>query len=158
MQLAIIDGELDLTIHNISILPSDQCATEEQRVSNFIIFLFNQKAFFQAAKCCCGTGYFYDFPRQKCLVSANTGFMFGRLNNGWSHVAVYGFAYPMLVLTLITPLSAVMLGMGKRERREGDGRYNPLYQMIWLLCFCGWISLLAPLPFTVWYYIIGWLN
>ena len=32
---------------------------------------------------------------------------------------------------------------------------NPLYQMIWLLCFCGWISLLAPLPFTVWYYIIG---
>lgn len=27
--------------------------------------------------------------------------------------------------------------------------------MIWLLCFCGWISLLSPLPFTVWYYIIG---
>lgn len=24
--------------------------------------------------------------------------MFGRLNNEWSHVAVYGFAYPMLVL------------------------------------------------------------
>lgn len=52
----------------------------------------------QAAKCCCGTGFFYDFPKQKCLVSANVGFMFGRLNNGWSHVAVYGFAYPMLVL------------------------------------------------------------
>ncbi|KAI1732900.1 hypothetical protein Ddc_01799 [Ditylenchus destructor] len=140
MQLATIDGEQDLTIHNISILPSDQCATEEQR----------------AAKCCCGTGFFYDFPNQKCLVSANVGFMFGRLNNGWTHMAVYGFAYPMLVLTLIAPLSAVMLGMGKREKREGDQRYpNPLYQMIWFLCFCGWISLLAPLPFTVWYYIIG---
>lgn len=27
--------------------------------------------------------------------------------------------------------------------------------MIWLLCFCGWISLLAPLPFSVWYYVTG---
>ena len=27
--------------------------------------------------------------------------------------------------------------------------------MIWLLAFCGWISVLAPMPFTVWYYIIG---
>uniref|UniRef100_A0A915EKS8 Uncharacterized protein n=1 Tax=Ditylenchus dipsaci TaxID=166011 RepID=A0A915EKS8_9BILA len=107
MQLATIDGEPDFTIHNISILPSDQCATEEQR----------------AAKCCCGTGlFFYDFPKQKCLVSANVGFMFGRLNNGWSHMAVYGFAYPMLVC-------AVMLGMGKREKREGDSRFpNPLYK------------------------------
>ena len=34
MQLASIDGgDLDLTILNISILPSDQCATEEQRVT-----------------------------------------------------------------------------------------------------------------------------
>lgn len=33
MQLATIDGEADLAIHNVSILPSDQCATEEQRVS-----------------------------------------------------------------------------------------------------------------------------
>ncbi|VDO38660.1 unnamed protein product [Haemonchus placei] len=82
--------------------------------------------------------------------------MFGRLNNGWSHMVVYGFAYPMLLLTLIAPLCAVMLGMGKREKREGDRRYpNPLYQMIWLLSFCGWVSVLAPLPFTVWYYIIG---
>ncbi|WKY07490.1 hypothetical protein Q1695_007168 [Nippostrongylus brasiliensis] len=82
--------------------------------------------------------------------------MFGRLNNGWSHMVVYGFAYPMLLLTLIAPLCAVMLGMGKREKREGDRRYpNPLYQMIWLLAFCGWVSVLAPLPFTVWYYIIG---
>lgn len=38
MQLAVIDGEFDLTIHNISILPSDQCATEEQQV-NFLIIL-----------------------------------------------------------------------------------------------------------------------
>ncbi|KAK6044376.1 hypothetical protein COOONC_18119 [Cooperia oncophora] len=82
--------------------------------------------------------------------------MFGRLNNGWSHMVVYGFAYPMLLLTLIAPLCAVMLGMGKREKREGDRRFpNPLYQMIWLLTFCGWVSVLAPLPFTVWYYIIG---
>lgn len=36
MQLAFIDEEFDLTIHNISILPSDQCATEEQRV-NFLM-------------------------------------------------------------------------------------------------------------------------
>ncbi|KIH56059.1 hypothetical protein ANCDUO_13764, partial [Ancylostoma duodenale] len=69
---------------------------------------------------------------------------------------VYGFAYPMLLLTMIAPLCAVMLGMGKREKREGDRRFpNPLYQMIWLLSFCGWVSVLAPLPFTVWYYIIG---
>ncbi|KAK0399923.1 hypothetical protein QR680_003275 [Steinernema hermaphroditum] len=97
MQLASIDGEADLTIHNISILPSDQCATEEQR----------------AAKCCCGDGMFFDFVEQKCQVSANVGFMFGRINDGWSHMAVYGFVYPMLVLTLMAPLSAVMLGMGK---------------------------------------------
>uniref|UniRef100_A0A915AA59 G-protein coupled receptors family 1 profile domain-containing protein n=1 Tax=Parascaris univalens TaxID=6257 RepID=A0A915AA59_PARUN len=32
---------------------------------------------------------------------------------------------------------------------------NPLYQMIWLLSFCGWVSLLSPLPFSIWYYIIG---
>jgi len=37
MQLVQIDGDADLTIHNISILPSDQCATEEQRV--FINYL-----------------------------------------------------------------------------------------------------------------------
>ncbi|PAV66470.1 hypothetical protein WR25_22508 [Diploscapter pachys] len=37
--------------------------------------------------------------------------MFGRLNNGWPHMVVYGFAYPMLLLTLIAPLCAVMLGM-----------------------------------------------
>ena len=107
MQLATIDGEADLTIHNITILPSDQCATEEQR----------------AAKCCCGDGFFYDFPTKKCLVSANVAFMFNRINNGWSHMVVYGFAYPMLVLTLIAPLSAVALGMGKREKREGDRRF-----------------------------------
>uniref|UniRef100_A0A1I7XKA6 G_PROTEIN_RECEP_F1_2 domain-containing protein n=1 Tax=Heterorhabditis bacteriophora TaxID=37862 RepID=A0A1I7XKA6_HETBA len=120
MHLTTIDGEEDLRIHNISILPSDQCATEDQRVS------------------------------------LNVGFMFGRLNNGWSHMVVYGFAYPMLLLTLIAPLCAVILGMGKREKREGDRRYpNPLYQMIWLLALCGWVSVLAPLPFTMWYYIIG---
>lgn len=34
------------------------------------------------------------------MVSANVGFMFGRLNNGWSHMAVYGFAYPLLVLVI----------------------------------------------------------
>ncbi|EYB94701.1 hypothetical protein Y032_0168g180 [Ancylostoma ceylanicum] len=120
MHLTTIDGEEDLRIHNISILPSDQCATEDQRIS------------------------------------LNVGFMFGRLNNGWSHMIVYGFAYPMLLLTMIAPLCAVMLGMGKREKREGDRRFpNPLYQMIWLLSFCGWVSVLAPLPFTVWYYIIG---
>ncbi|VDM30111.1 unnamed protein product [Toxocara canis] len=27
--------------------------------------------------------------------------------------------------------------------------------MIWLLSFCGWVSLLSPLPFSVWYYIVG---
>ncbi|CAK5040038.1 unnamed protein product [Meloidogyne enterolobii] len=155
MQLVQIDGDADLTIHNISILPSDQCATEEQRV----------------AKCCCGTGFFYDFPTGKCLVSANVGFMFGRLNNGWTHVAIYGFVYPMLVLVMIAPLSAVMLGMSKREKREGESRYvsvylnklltliyfqpNPLYQLISLLCFCAWMSLLAPLPFSCWYYVLG---
>lgn len=38
MQLVQIDdGDADLTIHNISILPADQCATEEQRVSVFIV-------------------------------------------------------------------------------------------------------------------------
>ncbi|KAK6751012.1 hypothetical protein RB195_002779 [Necator americanus] len=140
MHLTTIDGDEDLRIHNISILPSDQCATDDQR----------------AAKCCCGDGFFFDFPRKRCEVSLNVGFMFGRLNNGWSHMIVYGFAYPMLLLTLIAPLCAVMLGMGKREKREGDRRFpNPLYQMIWLLSFCGWVSVLAPLPFTVWYYIIG---
>ncbi|PIO62055.1 hypothetical protein TELCIR_16403, partial [Teladorsagia circumcincta] len=107
MHLTTIDGEEDLRIHNISILPSDQCATEDQR----------------AAKCCCGDGFFFDFPRKRCEVSLNVGFMFGRLNNGWSHMVVYGFAYPMLLLTLIAPLCAVMLGMGKREKREGDRRY-----------------------------------
>ncbi|CAK5016083.1 unnamed protein product [Meloidogyne enterolobii] len=118
MQLVQIDGDADLTIHNISILPSDQCATEEQR--------------------------------------ANVGFMFGRLNNGWTHVAIYGFVYPMLVLVMIAPLSAVMLGMSKREKREGESRYpNPLYQLISLLCFCAWMSLLAPLPFSCWYYVLG---
>uniref|UniRef100_A0A183C2N2 G_PROTEIN_RECEP_F1_2 domain-containing protein n=1 Tax=Globodera pallida TaxID=36090 RepID=A0A183C2N2_GLOPA len=140
MQLVHIDGDVDLTIHNISILPADQCATEEQRT----------------AKCCCGTGFFYDFTQQKCLVSANAAFMFGRINNAWPHVAVYGFVYPMLVLVMIAPLSAVMLGMSKREKREGDRRFpNPLYQLISLLCFCAWVSLLSPLPFTVWYYVLG---
>uniref|UniRef100_A0A8R1HKG0 Uncharacterized protein n=1 Tax=Caenorhabditis japonica TaxID=281687 RepID=A0A8R1HKG0_CAEJA len=120
MHLTTIDGDEDLRIHNISILPSDQCATEDQRISE------------------------------------NVGFMFGRLNNGWSHMAVYGFAYPMLLLMLVAPLCAVMLGMGKREKREGDRRFpNPLYQMIWLLTFCGWLSVLSPLPFTVWYYFVG---
>ncbi|CAI4223882.1 unnamed protein product [Auanema sp. JU1783] len=140
MHLTIIDGDEDLRIHNISILPSDQCATEDQR----------------ASKCCCGDGFFYDFPRKRCEVSLNVSFMFGRLNNGWSHMVVYGFVYPMLLLTLIAPLCAVMLGMGKREKRDGDRRYpNPLHQMIWLLATCGWISVLSPMPFTVWYYIIG---
>uniref|UniRef100_A0A8R1HNM9 Uncharacterized protein n=1 Tax=Caenorhabditis japonica TaxID=281687 RepID=A0A8R1HNM9_CAEJA len=140
MHLTTIDGDEDLRIHNISILPSDQCATEDQR----------------AAKCCCGDGFFFDFPRKKCEISENVGFMFGRLNNGWSHMAVYGFAYPMLLLMLVAPLCAVMLGMGKREKREGDRRFpNPLYQMIWLLTFCGWLSVLSPLPFTVWYYFVG---
>ncbi|KAI6187136.1 hypothetical protein M3Y98_00209500 [Aphelenchoides besseyi] len=140
MQLISIDGDADLTIHNISILPSDQCATEEQR----------------AASCCCGDGFFYDFPQRKCLLSANVGFMFGRVNNNWSHMVVFGFLYPLLVLIMVAPLSAVMLGMGKREKREGDRRFpNPLYQMIWLLCFCGWISLLSPLPFSIWYYVTG---
>uniref|UniRef100_A0A1I7UD01 Col_cuticle_N domain-containing protein n=1 Tax=Caenorhabditis tropicalis TaxID=1561998 RepID=A0A1I7UD01_9PELO len=73
---------------------------------------------FQAAKCCCGDGFFFDFPRKKCEVSANVGFMFGRLNNGWSHMAVYGFAYPMILLMLVAPLCAVMLGMGKREKEK----------------------------------------
>ncbi|KAF8375890.1 hypothetical protein PRIPAC_82319 [Pristionchus pacificus] len=45
-----IDGEGDLRIHNFTILPSDQCATEDQR----------------AAKCCCGTGMFYDYPHKRC--------------------------------------------------------------------------------------------
>ncbi|KAE9413229.1 hypothetical protein Angca_001245, partial [Angiostrongylus cantonensis] len=140
MLLTTVDGEEDLRIHNISILPSDQCATEEQR----------------AAKCCCGDGFFFDFPRKRCEVSLNVGFMFGRLNNSWSHVAVYGFVYPILMISLIAPLCAVMLGMRKREKREGDRRYpNPLHQMIWLLAFCGWISVLSPLPFTFWYYILG---
>ncbi|CAJ0932619.1 unnamed protein product, partial [Mesorhabditis belari] len=140
MHLNALDGDDDLRIHNVSILPSDQCATDDQR----------------AAKCCCGTGFFFDFPNKRCEVSANVGFMFGRLNNGWSHMFVYALAYPVLLFCLIAPLCAVMLGMGKREKREGDRRYpNPLYQMIWLLTFCGWASVLAPLPFTVWYYIIG---
>lgn len=33
-----IDGDADLTIHNISILPSDQCATDDQRVSVYFEF------------------------------------------------------------------------------------------------------------------------
>uniref|UniRef100_A0AC35U786 G_PROTEIN_RECEP_F1_2 domain-containing protein n=1 Tax=Rhabditophanes sp. KR3021 TaxID=114890 RepID=A0AC35U786_9BILA len=140
MQLFTLDPNRDFTIHNISLLPSDQCATEDQR----------------AAKCCCGTGFIFDFTKKKCLISENVSFMFGELNNAWSHLVIYGFVYPMLVVTMIAPLSAVMLGMGKREKKEGDRRFpNPLYQMIWLLSFCGWISLLAPLPFTLWYYIIG---
>ncbi|KAI6217563.1 hypothetical protein M3Y99_01760800 [Aphelenchoides fujianensis] len=140
MQLAQIDGDADLTIHNISILPSDQCATEEQR----------------AAKCCCGDGFFYDFIQRKCLLSANVAFMFGRVNNTWSHMIVFGFLYPMLVLIMVAPLSAVMLGMGKREKREGDRRFpNPLYTIIWLLASCAWVSVLSPLPFTVWYYVTG---
>lgn len=32
MQLITIDGEADLRIHNISILPSDRCATDDQLV------------------------------------------------------------------------------------------------------------------------------
>uniref|UniRef100_A0A0N5AJ37 G_PROTEIN_RECEP_F1_2 domain-containing protein n=1 Tax=Syphacia muris TaxID=451379 RepID=A0A0N5AJ37_9BILA len=140
MFLGEIDGKGDLRIHNISILPSDQCATEDQR----------------AAKCCCGDGYFFDFPTKSCKVSANVGFMFGRLNDDWSHMFVYGFAYPMIVIILTAPLCTVLIGMGKREKREADRRFpNPLYQMIWLLSFCGWISLLSPLPFSIWYYIVG---
>ena len=54
--------------------------------------------------------------------------MFGRLNNGWSHMAVYGFAYPMILLMLVAPLCAVMLGMGKREKREGDRRFVSHFQ------------------------------
>lgn len=89
-------------------------------------------------------------------MSANVGFMFNRINNGWTHVAIYGFVYPMLVLLMIAPLSAVMLGMSKREKREGESRFpNPLYQLISLLCFCAWISLLSPLPFSIWYYVLG---
>uniref|UniRef100_A0A0N4ZCB5 G_PROTEIN_RECEP_F1_2 domain-containing protein n=1 Tax=Parastrongyloides trichosuri TaxID=131310 RepID=A0A0N4ZCB5_PARTI len=140
MQLFALDPVIDFTIHNISLLPSDQCATEDQR----------------AAKCCCGTGFIFDFTTKKCLISENVSFMFGELNNSWSHLVIYGFVYPMLVVTMIAPLSAVMLGMGKREKKEGDKRFpNPLYQMIWLLSFCGWVSLLAPLPFSLWYYIVG---
>ena len=61
-----------------------------------------------------------------------------------------------MLLFRVAPLSAVVLGMGKREKREGDRRYpNPLYQIIWLLSVCGWISLLSPLPFSIWYYITG---
>lgn len=46
--------------------------------------------------------------------------------------------------------------MSKREKREGESRYpNPLYQLISLLCFCAWMSLLAPLPFSCWYYVLG---
>lgn len=37
MHLTAIDGEDDLRIHNISILPSDQCATEDQRVGIFVL-------------------------------------------------------------------------------------------------------------------------
>ncbi|VDD91474.1 unnamed protein product [Enterobius vermicularis] len=141
MFLGEIDGEADLSIYNISILPSDQCATEDQR----------------AAKCCCGDGYFFDFPTKSCKVSANVGFMFGRLNDEWSHMVAYGLAYPMIVIILTAPLCAVLIGMGKREKREAERRRfpNPLYQMIWLLSCCGWISLLSPLPFSIWYYIIG---
>ncbi|GMT25039.1 hypothetical protein PFISCL1PPCAC_16336, partial [Pristionchus fissidentatus] len=110
----------------------------------------------QAAKCCCGTGMFYDYPHKRCEVASNVGFMFGRLNDAWSHMIVYAFVYPCLLLSLIAPLAAVLLGMAKREKREGDSRYpNPLYQMIWLLAGCGWISVIAPLPFTLWYYILG---
>ncbi|VDN44729.1 unnamed protein product [Gongylonema pulchrum] len=110
MLLVTIDGEADLTIHNISILPSDQCATDDQR----------------ASKCCCGDGRFYDYPTKKCKVSQNVGFMFGRLNDSWSHMVVYGFVYPILVIIMIAPLCAVLLGMGKREKREGDRRYVSL--------------------------------
>ncbi|KAJ1346175.1 hypothetical protein KIN20_000895 [Parelaphostrongylus tenuis] len=78
----------------------------------------------RAAKCCCGDGFFFDFPTKKCEISLNVGFMFGRLNNGWSHVVVYGFTYPILVISLIAPLCAVMVGMRKREKREGDRRYG----------------------------------
>uniref|UniRef100_A0A0R3RXV1 G_PROTEIN_RECEP_F1_2 domain-containing protein n=1 Tax=Elaeophora elaphi TaxID=1147741 RepID=A0A0R3RXV1_9BILA len=140
MQLVTIDGEADLRIHNISILPSDRCATDDQL----------------ASECCCGDGRFYHYPTKKCKVSQNVGFMFSRLNDSWSHVVVYGFVYPLIVVIMIAPLCAILLGMGKREKREGDRRFpNPLYQMIWLLSFCGWVSLLSPLPFSIWYYIIG---
>ncbi|VBB35121.1 unnamed protein product, partial [Acanthocheilonema viteae] len=140
MQLVTIDGEADLRIHNISILPSDRCATDDQL----------------ASECCCGDGQFYHYPTKKCKVSQNVGFMFSRLNDSWSHIVVYGFVYPLVVAIMIAPLCAILLGMGKREKREGDRRFpNPLYQMIWLLSFCGWISLLSPLPFSIWYYIIG---
>ena len=39
MFLGEIDGEADLSIYNISILPSDQCATEDQRV-RLSVYLF----------------------------------------------------------------------------------------------------------------------
>ena len=46
---------------------------------------------------------------------------------------VYGFAYPMLLLTLIAPLCAVVLGMGKREKREGDRRYVSILSVIFMV-------------------------
>lgn len=49
--------------------------------------------------------------------------MFGTLNDSWSHIVIYGFIYPMIVVTLIAPLCAVLLGMGKREKREGEQRF-----------------------------------
>lgn len=48
--------------------------------------------------------------------------MFGRLNDEWSHMVAYGLAYPMIVIILTAPLCAVLIGMGKREKREAERR------------------------------------
>lgn len=47
---------------------------------------------------------------------------------------VYGFVYPMLVLCLVAPLSAVVLGMSKREKREAGKNLLNL--------FCGIVTFL----------------
>lgn len=39
----------------------------------------------------------------------------------------------MLLLTLIAPLCAVVLGMGKREKREGDRRYVSILSVIFMV-------------------------
>jgi len=64
--------------------------------------------------------------------------MFGRLNNGWTHVAIYGltkkilkiylkffsFVYPMLVLVMIAPLSAVWVFNLKKQRYAVGSSYK----------------------------------
>lgn len=92
---------------------------ESFEIYSWFVFFFP----FQASECCCGDGRFYHYPTKKCKASQNVGFMFSRLNDSWSHVVVYGFVYPLIVSIMIAPLCAVLLGMGKRERREGDRRF-----------------------------------